>query len=262
MHPLSLHHLTALDASPAELVGYAAESDCRLVSLFTYMPPAIRRHYPVVERSAAAALAETMANAGVGCHCLEVFPLAADTDWDGITEGLQIGALLSASLATVHIQEPDPVAATDMLLRLASLADPLGIRLGVEFNPFSHCLSLADAIALVERVPAAGVGVMLDTLHAFRSSTSLAEIAAAAPHILTVQISDGPVEMAADACWQEAIGARLLPGEGAFPLTAMLRLVAQSVVIDVEVPRHRAPNHSSPAAQRCRAALLAASRYA
>lgn len=262
MRPLSLHHLTALRASPAQLVWHAAASGCGLVSFFTYMPGAVRHHYPLVEPSDAAALSATMVNAGVHCHCLEVFPLSSEADWAGMAAGLQTGAALGARLATVHIQEPDPAVAAEMLERLADLAGPHGIRLGIEFNPFSRCRTLSEAVALVERAPRAAAGIILDTLHAFRAGTAPADVVGSAAHVVGVQISDGPAEVAEDQRWREAIGARMLPGEGCIPLAEMIAPIDQRVVIDVEVPRHFADSSDVQLAQHCRNALSASGLFA
>ena len=143
MPNLSLHHLTALDAAPRELARIAARTGCGFVTLFTHMAPEYRRHYPMVDEASAGALAERMMGLGVGCHGLEVFPLVPEPDWSALTQGLCVGAMLGARCATVHSHLADPVEATEQLVRLADLAGELGIKPGIEFNPYSRCATLA-----------------------------------------------------------------------------------------------------------------------
>ncbi|MFC3215911.1 hypothetical protein [Novosphingobium panipatense] len=43
---LSLHQLTALDASPVRLVELAGDAGCRHVCIFTFVPEAAQGRYP------------------------------------------------------------------------------------------------------------------------------------------------------------------------------------------------------------------------
>lgn len=103
----------------------------------------------------------------------------------------------------------------------------------------------------------ADVGIILDTLHAVRTGTTLEAIASAADRIVAVQLSDGPLEMPPKDRWSEAISGRMLPGEGAFPLAEMLSLVKSGIVIDVEVPQKALARSGIGPAERCRMALNA-----
>lgn len=258
MFSLSLHHLTALDASPSQLVCSAGGAGFRAVTLFTYMPAPYRDRYPMVGLGEVDALIDTIAQAKVACHSLEVFPLTADTDWDGLTLGLDIGARLQAKFATVHSHLEDEQDAVEHLLRLADLAGQRGIGIALEFNPFSKCASLACALRLLERAARGGarVGLVLDTLHAARVGSTAAEVASAADHISYVQLSDGPRRVASEARWKEAIGHRLYPGEGELPLADMLAPLAhRNLTIDVEVPRRAGSPERAPPEYRCRAAI-------
>ena len=257
MARISLHHLTAMDASPGELVRYAARENCRLVSLFGHMPAAHRRHYPMVEPNEVEGLARLMHELGVSCHALEVFPLVRDPDWQAIRQALAIGHQLGASFAVVHSQLADRNEAADQLARLSDLAARHHIIPAVEFNPFSHCATLPAAVSLCRAVTERGAKckVILDTLHAARCAASTAQIAQAAPHIAFVQLSDGPLEMAEDARWKEAIGERQRPGEGDLPLAAMIAPFGPEMVYDLEVPRRSEREAGICAQDRCTRAI-------
>lgn len=259
MRDLSLHHLSALDAAPVDLARIAARCGCRFVTLFTYMPSEYRRHYPMADAAAAGALAEAMAGLCVACNGLEVFPLMPDPDWAGLAEGLRIGGMLGARVATVHSHIPDPAMAVEQLVHLADIAADHGIKPVIEFNPYSRCATLAAAVDLAERVAVQerAVGLVLDTLHAMRSGATLEDIARAAEWIDCVQISDGPLDMPAKARWTEAIGDRMVPGQGEFPLAEILARLGPGVVVDVEVPRAALARAGVAADIRCRDAVQA-----
>ena len=260
MRSLALHHLTAMDLTPADLVAAAATADCKSVTLFTYIPEAYRARYPLVTAQTYPELAEALAAHGVSCHGLEVFGLTDAPDWAGMAEGLRIGGLMGAKLATVHIHCADAALAQTHLARLAAMAAQEGIRLALEFNPYAQCNSLSAALTCVERAAHAGIeiGLMLDTLHAMRTGARVAEIQSAAPLIWGVQLSDGPAQMPQDQRWREAIGDRLLPGLGAFPLVDIIACLSADMVVDVEVPQATAKAQGQTAHQRIAAAVAAA----
>ncbi len=57
------------------------------------------------------------------------------------------------------------------------------------------------------------------------------------PHIIArAQLSDGPAEMPPDRQFAEAIGDRLIPGEGALPLREFLAALPDGITVGLEVP--------------------------
>lgn len=255
---LSLHHLTAMDVEASEVVSLAAEAGCENVCLFTYMPAAFRHKYPLVSNADVKSLRALMQGHAIGCLSLEVFPLTADADFRGMEEGLAIGAELGAQFATVHSHFADPGQAHDALARLADIAAPYAITLGVEFNPFSAITTLAQATALIKPLRSANVGLVLDTLHAVRSGALPAAIAAARDDICLVQISDGPASMDQAGKWNEALRNRMVPGEGAFPLVHMLEGLQAGLPVSIEVPQGNDGSLSVSPAVRVKRAVTGA----
>ena len=256
MRQLSLHHLTAMDLTPVELVAAAAAVGLSRVTLFTYVPPPYQSRYPLVTEDILPRLQEAMARHGVACQGLEVFGLTEEPDWPGMAQGLRLGGLLGAAQATVHIHDSAPDRVHAHLAQLAEMAAAHGIELALEFNPYAQCRSLAQAVEMVKAMAAQSVriGILLDTLHAMRSGATLAEIEAAAPYIVGLQLSDGPQTVAEDQRWREAISARLLPGQGDFPLQHIVKLLPETVVIDIEVPQAPAKAAGQSAQMRIKGA--------
>src|SRR3546814_3157104 len=74
MKRLSLHHLTALDATPAELATIAGRLECQHITLFTHVPEQARAMFPCVMPDDVPALSDALASANVSVCNLEVFP--------------------------------------------------------------------------------------------------------------------------------------------------------------------------------------------
>jgi sugar phosphate isomerase/epimerase len=99
---------------------------------------------------------------------------------------------------------------------------------GIEFIPYlSPVASLAEAAALLAAVRRPNAGVVVDTLHFFRSGADWAGLSALRPEqIVSVQVSDAPAELDAGADYGiEARAGRLLPGEGELALDRFLDAV-------------------------------------
>lgn len=259
--PLSLHQLTALDAPPTELIAIAGELGCAHVCLFTHVPEQARHVYPLVTASNRAEVASALGSYGVTLHNLEVFPLLADMKLDELRESLELGAGLGASRATAHIHIDDGAAAAGALAAFCDIASEYGLRVGLEFNAFSKVRSLAAAAELVARAGRDNGDIVLDFLHTVRSRGEAHEITACADRIGYAQLCDGPAVIAREKRWAEAIEERMLPGDGAFPIAAMLRPLRRDIVIEVEVPQAGAKAVGVPPLERARRAVSATGRF-
>jgi len=115
--------------------------------------------------------------------------------------------------------------------RLASLCDRAaehGLRVQVEFIPFSGIPTLREAWELVRRADRTNAGIVFDTWHWYRGDNDealLREIPG--DRIFAVQVSDGPSSGEEDLL-DECLHRRLLPGEGEMDLTRVLRLLRDS----------------------------------
>jgi sugar phosphate isomerase/epimerase len=82
-------------------------------------------------------------------------------------------------------------------------------------------------------------------------------VAAVADLVDFVQLCDGPLAIAEDQRWREAVGERGLPGTGEFPLAALLAALRPGTIIDVEVPQSAARKAGIPALERAGRAVEA-----
>src|SRR3546814_12197900 len=105
MYRLSLHHLTALDATPAELSTIAVRLECQHITLFTHVPEQARAMFPCVMPDDVPALSDALASANVSVCNLEVFPLDQDGGLGRFAEGLKRGAGLGAPIGRAACRE-------------------------------------------------------------------------------------------------------------------------------------------------------------
>jgi sugar phosphate isomerase/epimerase len=192
---LSLHHLSALDVSHADLIIIAGALRVDYLCMFTYVPERARHLYPCIDPSQVALLRDTQASAGATLSNLEVFPLDGKEDWAGFARGLEIGAALGATRATAHIHNAsDHETAVARFAAFCDMAAPYGIAPGLEFNAFSSVHSIQSASAIVRDAARGNANLVCDMLHLVRNGGGPADVAAAADIIGYAQINDGPLD--------------------------------------------------------------------
>lgn len=252
---LSLHHLTALDASPVALVDIAARLQCAHVSLFTWVPPHAAERFPLVRAADRPVLQAALRDSGVSVCNLEVFPLTADTRVADYTPALALGADLGARRATVHLHVADEAQAQDLLGEFCRLAHAHALHVGLEFTSFSVIRSFADARAVVRASQADNLGIAFDPLHFMRNGGDATELTSdALRNVNYAQFCDGPLQAPADR-YLEAVTERGVPGSGVFPLRALASALPRDVVIDIEVPQDDARLSGVSALDRARRAV-------
>ena len=262
-HALSLHHLTALDVSPARLVDIAAELDCPYVCLFTQEHAATREMFPTVADDAGVRqVLERCAATGVGVCDLEYFPIEPGLDLETYRGGLERGARLGATRATAHIHDADRGRALAAFAGLCDLAGEYGLKIGLEFTAFSQVRSLAAAIEFTTAVGKDNGGVVLDALHFFRSGADPADLPGLdLSRLVYVQLCDGPMTITEAARMTEAVGERGIPGEGEFDLRGLVAALPPGPPVAAEVPQGAAMRAGVPALERARKAVEACRRF-
>lgn len=129
------------------------------------------------------------------------------------------------------------------VMRLRELAEQLdgsGVRAVLEFLPFSSVTTLADARALITEAELGDqVAVLVDVLHLVRSGASPADITQVpAEELPYLQVCDAPAghgRMTRGELFREAIGERVLPGEGTLPVRESIAAFPVGCPLSVEV---------------------------
>ena len=260
--PLALHQITTMEASPVELVAIASEVGCRKVCIFTHVPAVglpDRRGtatFPLVTEASKAPMLARLRECGVSVANIEFFPIAADVPVEHYRAAFALGAQLGAERAVTHVHDAVDTRAIDTLGRLADLAAEYRLGLGLEFMGLTPaCNSIARAAWFVDQVARANVGIAVDALHLVRTGGTPADVAALPARSFSyAQICDGRgLHRSADYL-PEALD-RMMPGDGDFPLAAIIEALPQATALDVEVPSVKLADAGVPALERAREAV-------
>jgi sugar phosphate isomerase/epimerase len=135
-----------------------------------------------------------------------------------IAEALDVGTINVAH----YMGEEVPVSSlVDGLGALCERAGAHGLRVLLEFMPEGSVPDLATALAIVRATGAGNVAVMFDTWHFFRTGGTLDDLEGLAPgEVGGLQASDAPA--AQHGVIEARVNSRLLPGEGAIPVGAVI----------------------------------------
>lgn len=128
--------------------------------------------------------------------------------------------------------------AAECFADLCDRAADHGLRVHLEFLPWSRINDLAKAYEIVEQADRPNGGIMLDAWHFFRGTPDLDSLRNVPGDRLTgLQLNDAPAEPAPD-LMTESMEARLLPGTGSFDLSglrAVLKEIGAAAPVGVEV---------------------------
>lgn len=160
---------------------------------------------------------------------LSALGLDADASTDGRVSASMARrcAALGVPLCVLVLAVPPSPAVDDRIARVADVFGANGVRLALEFVPYTEVRTLAEARAVCERVGYDRIGVLVDTWHLARSGGAPADVADLAPHeIACVQLADAAHE-AADDLPDESRRSRLLPGKGVVDFAAFAAALAK-----------------------------------
>lgn len=180
-------------------------------------------------------LAETAARcADTGISVLDVEAIRLGPDRQDHEPVLHAAAELKARYVNALCDDPDLSRLSDSFAALTAQAKPYRVRPVVEFMAYRPVRTLADALAIVGQ--SGGGGLLIDALHVQRCGVTLSELAAVDPALIAyLQLCDAPLEPPPDQV-REAQMARLLPGRGELPLTALLATLPPDLAAAVEAP--------------------------
>jgi sugar phosphate isomerase/epimerase len=190
---------------------------------------------------------------GVGVDVFESFYLKADTEVAGLRPAFESGVWLGARRVALVTQDEEQSRLDAHVYEYCDLAAEHGLTVLLEYTPRMTQKSLADALALAQRIDHPALRIECDALHTFRSGGSAAELAAAPRRLIgRAQLSDGPAAEPAEGGFHEASKERMVPGEGELPLVEFVQALPSGVVIGLEVPMARLAAAGVDAAGRVR----------
>lgn len=227
--PLSLAAATLTGCTPEESLEIAASTGYQMAGV---RPGAT--HGTVRD---ARQLRSAAGGSGLVVLDVEVVRIGTTSDTDTcrlLDFAAELGAL---HLLVVMDHEVGPPS-VDRLAELCRRSEGSSVRPVLEFMRFTAVPTLAAALSVVDRVGHPRAGVLVDPLHLARSGGQVADLAAAGERFCYVQLCDAPALAPVGGTAglvTEARHHRLLPGEGALPLRALLDAIPD-VPVSVEVP--------------------------
>ena len=239
MRPLSLDHLTIIDATPLELIEAAAAGGFDRVGLRIVTPLAAAEVVDVVGQPQLQRQLKTlMATTGVSVGLIESIWLSADAHPAALEPALATGAELGARFVLVAGNDPNEKRLIDNLGQLGALAQNYGLEIAFEFMPFTQVRTYDDAVRIKHAVGAPNLRLLIDALHLSRSGADFRKLGKFDSSIASyVHLCDAPATIPpAEALRDEARLRRLYPGEGELALDDFLDAMPDEAWIGVEAP--------------------------
>lgn len=264
MAVLSLAHFTVIDADPLTLIDVAAAASFQAVGLRIVPPPGAQAITQVIGDAALQReIITRLRDTGVTVLDTEAIWLMPETDVLALQAALDTSAALGARYIIVCSNDPDRGRALTNFGQLCDMSHRAGIRVMLEFMPYTQIRSLEEACGLLQEVKPTDAGILVDALHLSRSGGRPSDLAAYDPALFNIaHLCDaahdsppfGDLRM-------EARSARLYPGEGALWLEDFVRAFSPLTAFAIEAPslRHAAlpPSARAKLAAEASRALLA-----
>jgi sugar phosphate isomerase/epimerase len=242
---LSLAALTIIDADPVTLIDAGAAGGFDAVGLRIVPPLPTDTIIPVVgDLPLQRRIKARMADTGITIFDVEAIWLMPYTDVVKLKPALDLAAELGAGYVLTVGNDPDWGRMTANLTRLCDETHMRGLRVVLEFIPYSQVHSLAAAHKLLTLATPKNAGLLVDALHLSRSGGHPSDIAKFDPSLFSyMHICDAPAAMPAlDGVRAEARSGRLYPGEGELWLPEFVGAFPPCTPAAIEAPsvRHAA----------------------
>ncbi|MDA9440649.1 xylose isomerase [Bradyrhizobium sp. CCBAU 51745] len=178
---------------------------------------------------------------GVTVFDVEIARLNADFTPDRFARFVETAGRLKASAILVAGDDPDEARLTESFAAFCRTAAPYGLTADLEFMPWTAVKNARAALRIVTNAGEPNGRVLVDALHAARSTTTLDDIANLPRQLLSyAQLCDAPAGIPAsdDELIHTARCARLLPGDGGIDLPGILRALPGDLPFSIEIPNH------------------------
>lgn len=237
MRPLSLDHLTVINATPLQLIEAAAAGGFQHVGLRIVQPLAAQPVADVIGDAAVRRdLKAAMAATGVSIRLIESIWLGPETDPLSLEPALATGAELGARFVLVAGNDPERARLVDNLDQLAGLAHNHKLEIAFEFMPFTRVVCCEDAIAIKREIGRDNLRLLIDALHMSRSGQDFRKLEQFNSSIVSyVHLCDAR-GLSPDDLRAEARENRYDLGEGDLSLDAFLAAMPADACLGVEVP--------------------------
>ncbi|MCB2079480.1 MAG: sugar phosphate isomerase/epimerase [Novosphingobium sp.] len=237
---IGIECLSLFGLDPVSQVRLAATLGCEHVSLNLRGPAnCLPPHQPVMlcdDKAARDATGKALRDEGVRLSLLEGFAILPDQDASEHLAALDMAAQLGARAICAISLDKDAERAAASFRSLAEMADERGLIVTTEVGA-GTVRNLTRAIDAVRAVEHPAFGLLIDTMHYFRSGSTVEDLDLLRPDwIRHVQLCDVPMPAVIESYMEEALFERRAPGGGDLPLRAFLQSVPDGVPVGLEIP--------------------------
>lgn len=247
MAHLTLGWLTLINATATQVIEAAAAAKFGSVSIRTTGRKLADPFADIIGSKAAIAdLKHRLGGQGLRLSNLSTYHLSPDITLDRLLPVIDAAVALNCDMLVATCSDPDHARWVEFMRRYCAVAATAGIRIALEFVPFSEARDVATANRLLVATAAANFGVLVDALHLSRSGGTPADLRQLDPaRIYFAQLCDaGATVPPPDGLAHEARTGRLYPGDGTLPLGDFLDPLPAGIEIECEAPIQSLAGHS------------------
>lgn len=238
----SLAHLTVLGCPPSELTYIAARAGYDFVSLRPagLGTPGEKAFMLAEDKQLMQETKRALADTGLKLMDVELARILAGRAPEFYLPIMEVAAELGGTRVLSSAWHNDKNYCADFYAKLCELAKGFSLTVDFEFVSWSAVRTLAEAMELLRAAKQDNCGIMIDTLHFYRSRVKPEELDdIPAEWIHFVHLCDGPSEIPSlddtEALLHTGRAERLYPGEGGIDLAAIVNRLPQ-VPLAIELP--------------------------
>ncbi len=237
---ISLPHPTLNDLHPPDFIRIARRTGYNALNLrLIPFKPEAHRDNIFNDRALFRATAEALTATAMPVLDIEVVRIEEGIRAADFRAMFADGAQLGARYAVAIGMSADEGFVSERLAELAAEAAPFGIRMVIEFMARGGIKTLDATQRVVAATGRDDVGILIDSLHFYRSGATLAQLRAVDPHLLPyMQINDVRdfEQLRDDPSPETAVWKKVLPGDGNLRLRELLQTLPPGIAIAPEVP--------------------------
>lgn len=242
-HKFSLAHLTVLGWNPVEMIYNAHAIGYDYVSVRTISMGVNRESDFDISQNKKlfGDMKKAMNETGMEIYDIELARIVDDVDVHGYEAPFESAALLGAKGVISSIWTDNKPFYMEQFATLCDLAAQYNLTVNLEFPTWANVWNLSGVMEVLETVQKPNAGIMVDTLHTYRSNVSISDLATIPKELLNLaHICDGPAEIP-ERTDREALiftgrDARWYVGEGAIDIAGMVKAMRADTVLSIELP--------------------------
>lgn len=237
-----LVHLTDITCPPPEMIRIAARTGYDSVALRT-IPMGVEGEKPfdiAKDRKLFSEIKQAVRETGIEIDGIENTRIFDGVDIREYEPCLEAAAELGVRHVLSNIWTDDKAYYTEKFCELCELAENYGITVNLEFVTWSSVKNLQETKELLLASGKKNVGIIVDTLHFYRSRVNINELPELPPEwFVCAHLCDAGKEIPEE---RESLvhtgrAERLYPGEGAVPIRdIIMNIPNRNVIRGLEIP--------------------------